>query len=273
MAYILAHERFGETAPRSATPMLIAHGLFGAGRNWMSLARRFAERREVATVDLRNHGASPWDEETGYAALGEDLLETADSLFGRPAILLGHSMGGKSSMAAALGAPGRVAGLIVADIAPIAYDDHDHGRYVAAMQAADLSTATRRGEIEPQLEEAIPELSLRAFILANLLFEDTPQGRRARWRVNLNALGAGMRDLVGWPASLEGLRYAGPSFFFHGANSHYVSPQGRATIERMFPGAEIDAMPGAGHWLHAEQPDAFFERVEEWLRKTRPGEG
>lgn len=265
MPLILASEQYGEAAPDGATPMLVAHGLFGAGRNWMTLAKRFAQNRAVATVDMRNHGASPWEAEMDYRAMGADLLHTAQHLFGRPAILLGHSMGGKASMAAALSAPDQVAALLVADIAPIAYPDHAHGRYVKAMCAADLSTATKRSEIEPQLQEAIPEPSLRAFILANLLFEDTPQGRRPRWRINLDVIGARMDDLTGWPEALDAARYAGPSFFLHGAASDYVAPDGRAKIERLFPQATIDNLPGAGHWLHAEKPDAFAERVEAWL--------
>ena len=266
MALKLAAERYESADAPEATPMLIAHGLFGSARNWTGLAKRFAEGRPVAVADMRNHGASPWSAETGYPAMGADLLETADSLFGRPALLLGHSMGGKAAMAAALQAPDRVAGLIVADIAPIAYPNHNHGDFIAAMRAADLSTATRRGEIEPQLVSAIPEAPLRAFILANLVFEQTSEGRRARWRLNLEALDAGMTELIGWPEALNGASYDGPSCFLHGGASDYVAAAGQAAIKRLFPKAAIEALPGAGHWLHAEQPDAFAAKVSDWLR-------
>ena len=268
MALPLAMERFGDP-DSGAAPLLIAHGLFGSARNWASLAKRFAAERAVAAVDLRNHGASPWDDRMDYPAMAEDLLAASSAAFGRPAVLLGHSMGGKAAMTAALTAPGEVAGLIVADIAPVAYPGHDHGAYVEAMRTADLSVATKRSEIDPQLAEAIPEPALRAFILANLVFEHTADGRRARWRVNLEAVGAGMRRVIGWPEELEGKRYSGPSLFFHGGASDYVGPEGRARIGTLFPAAEIKALDGAGHWMHAEQPDAFYNGVAAWLVENR----
>lgn len=267
MTLDLAYERYGEDPSRAdgPRPLLIAHGLFGSGRNWATLAKRFSAKRPVGAVDLRNHGSSPWNGLMDYAAMGEDLLAAADRLFGRAAILLGHSMGGKAAMAAALMAPDRVAGVIIADTAPIAYTHQEHGRYAAAMKAADLSAASKRSEIEPQLAQAIPDASLRAFILANLQFEQTDLGRRARWRVNLDAIITAMPDLVGWPAMFASARYAGSSLFLHGGASDYVTAEGRLAIERAFPAAEIQAVPGAGHWLHAEQPDAFFTKASAWL--------
>ncbi|MEL6317711.1 MAG: alpha/beta fold hydrolase, partial [Pseudomonadota bacterium] len=72
-----------ETARADAAPMIVAHGLFGSGRNWATLAKRFAETRRVVSVDLRNHGDSPWTEEMDYPSMGADLLETVDDLGGR----------------------------------------------------------------------------------------------------------------------------------------------------------------------------------------------
>ena len=43
-----------------ATPLLIAHGLFGSARNWNVIAKRLSTTRHVVVVDMRNHGASPW---------------------------------------------------------------------------------------------------------------------------------------------------------------------------------------------------------------------
>ena len=43
-------------------PILIAHGLFGSARNWGVIAKRLSDSRRVITVDMRNHGESPWIE-------------------------------------------------------------------------------------------------------------------------------------------------------------------------------------------------------------------
>ena len=59
--------------PASAPPLVVAHGLFGAARNWSSLAKRMARRRRVIAVDMRNHGESPWSDDASCAAMAADL--------------------------------------------------------------------------------------------------------------------------------------------------------------------------------------------------------
>ena len=102
----------------TGTPLIIAHGLFGSARNWGVIAKRLSDTRRVFTLDLRNHGASPWQDDHSYDALAEDLSEVITSI-GGPVDLLGHSMGGKAAMVAALSGAD-IRRLIVADIAPVA---------------------------------------------------------------------------------------------------------------------------------------------------------
>ena len=94
--------------------MLIAHGLFGSAANWRTAARRFGQDRPVFSVDMRNHGDSAWVDGMDYEAMARDLLLTLDRLVGKPAILLGHSMGGKAAMGAALLAPEKAAAAQIA---------------------------------------------------------------------------------------------------------------------------------------------------------------
>lgn len=257
-----------ETDDPQATPLVLAHGLFGQARNFGGLARRFAETRPAIAVDLRNHGDSPWDDAMDYPAMGGDLLRTIAAEADGRAVLLGHSMGGKAAMAAALSAPERVAGLIVADIAPVAYDDHDHAPLARAMRAVDLGGVTRRSEVEAQLSEAAPEAALRAFLMQNLAFETIEGERRARWRPNLAAIERAMPALLGWPDALADARYDGPTLVIHGGASDYVGQAADAPIAALFPAAERVVLDGAGHWLHAEQPEAFVDAVEAWLERN-----
>ncbi|MEM6906301.1 MAG: alpha/beta fold hydrolase [Pseudomonadota bacterium] len=240
-------------------PLVIAHGLYGSGRNFNSLAKRFAQGRRVILVDMRNHGESPWAPEMDYAAMGDDLAETIAGVGGR-AVVLGHSMGGKAAMGLALSHPERIAGLIVADIAPVPYT-HGHDQYIDAMRAVDLSAVSRRSDADPMLSDAIPEAMLRAFLLQNLVVE----GGRARWRINLDALAAALPDLLDWPTEWPEDAYEGPTLFLHGGGSDYVTAEMHPRIRGLFPDAEFQALPGAGHWLHAEQPDAFAAAVTAWL--------
>ncbi len=74
-----------------------------------------------------------------------------------------------------------------------------------------------------------------------------------------------MNTLTGYPEDLVGLTYGGPTHFLSGAASDYVREAHHARIRDLFPKAEIDSIPEAGHWVHAEQPAAFLERVRSIL--------
>jgi pimeloyl-ACP methyl ester carboxylesterase len=188
-----------------------------------------------------------------------DLADTIAEAGGR-ADVLGHSMGGKAAMALALTRPEAVRRLIVADIAPVAYD-HAHGDYVAAMRGVDLARVTRRSEAEPMLAAAIPSPALRAFILQSLAVEDG----RAFWRLNLDAIAAQMEEVLGFPADLPRAAFEGPALLLRGAASDYVAERTHAAIRARFSAATIEAVEGAGHWLHADRPEAFLAAVERFL--------
>ena len=245
----LAAQRLGD-----GPPLVVLHGLFGSGRNWGGHARALSERRAVHLLDLRNHGESPWHDEVGYAVMAADVAAYMDAQGIERAEILGHSMGGKTAMMLALAEPERVTALMVVDIAPVAYG-HSHEGHAEAMQALDLSSLTRRSDADAALAAAVPDPGERAFLLQNLVARDGAY----RWRANLDALRSGMAQLVGWPEPEPGAGYDGPTFFLAGADSNYVLPEHRSEILRLFPAAEIDHIDEAGHWVHAQQPQAFLE--------------
>ena len=249
---------FAETG--AGPPLVILHGLFGSSRNWASLARRLGETHRVFTLDLRNHGASPWAETMTYREMAADVAVFLAGHGLEGATVLGHSMGGKTAMLLALERGALVGRLIVVDIAPVAYG-HGHLPTIEAMQAVDLSAAARRGEVDRALQDAVPDPGLRGFLLHNLESEED----RLRWRINLAGLGDNMDTLIGYPDDLEGLGYGGPTLFLSGATSDYVQAGHHPRIRALFPAAEIDAIADAGHWVHAEQPQAFLARVRTFL--------
>lgn len=244
-------------APTGTPPLLIAHGLYGSARNWGVIARRLADRRDVIAVDMRNHGQSPHLASHSYPDLAGDLAEVI-AAHGGVADVLGHSMGGKAAMVLALGHPGLVRRLVVADIAPVAYA-HDQTRYIYAMRALDLAGLASRGEADARLAPLVPEAPLRAFLLQSLDLKAVP----VRWRLNLDVLEAEMHLIVGWP-QVTG-RFEGPALFLHGAESDYVGATHRPVIAALFPGARFARLAGAGHWLHADKPREFEETVRIFL--------
>jgi pimeloyl-ACP methyl ester carboxylesterase len=240
--------------------LLILHGLFGSARNWAGLAKRFAETRRVVAVDARNHGGSPWDDDMAYPAMAADLLEQIDTLGLTRPVVLGHSMGGKTAMYAALSRPEKIGALIVADMAPVAYR-HTHMPLVVAMRALDLARVRRRAEADAALAPVAPQQAMRDFLLQNLVFENG----RARWRLNLAAIAMHLPGLLGWDSPAPAAPFAGPALFVHGGRSAFVRPEYHETIRRLFPAARIETITGAGHWLHADRPAEFAVAVERFL--------
>ncbi len=237
--------------------LLIAHGLYGSARNWGVIAKRLSAARPVVAVDMRNHGDSPWFDTHGYKDMAGDLAEVIDHLGGAWDVL-GHSMGGKTAMALALMHPAKVRRLIVADIAPVAYD-HAQIQYIEAMKAVDLSRVERRSDAMEQLD-GVDDPQLRAFFLQSL---DVAQ---RRWRLNLDVLAQEMPEILSFPKFDS--RFDGPTLFLSGALSHYVDRAYRPEIKRLFPQAQFAKIPGAGHWLHAEKPREFEAAVHHFLENT-----
>lgn len=243
------------TGSDTGLPVLLVHGLFGQGRNLGAIARRLADTRRVVTVDLRNHGDSPHRDDNSYAALAGDLAELIEDLGGK-VDLAGHSMGGKASMVLAQTRPELLRKLAVLDIAPIAYA-HSQNHLIEAMQAMDLTGLDRRSTANHRLAERIEAPGLRAFLLQSLDLKTDP----ARWRLNLPVLHEQMCDLTGWPDDIPQQEFDGPALFVAGAESDYVDPAGEAAIRAYFPQGRIIRLKGAGHWLHADAPQAVADTL------------
>jgi pimeloyl-ACP methyl ester carboxylesterase len=98
----LYHERIASSGAAPARWLALTHGIYGAGSNWRSIARKLHERRPewgVVLVDLRQHGRSePGEPPHTIAACAEDLRALLVELGGVDA-LAGHSFGGKVALA------------------------------------------------------------------------------------------------------------------------------------------------------------------------------
>jgi esterase len=243
-------------------PLVLLHGLFGAGQNWGAIRRALAPRFRVLTPDLRNHGASPRAAEMSYAAMARDVAETLDAAGIGSATVLGHSMGGKAAMAFALAYPARVGRLIVADVAPVRYKPALRA-YVDAMRALPLRPGLARKDADTALAATIPEAGIRAFLLQNLRFEADPP----EWRLGLAELAAAMPAIEGIDLP-DGARFDGPVLVMAGERSDYIRPEHHALFRALFPHAGFVTVPGAGHWVHAENPAGFLALLEAFLAES-----
>lgn len=240
----------------TGTPFLILHGFLGMGDNWKTLGSRFAENGfEVHMIDQRNHGRSFHDNAFSYEVMAEDVKHYCDHHSLKKVVLLGHSMGGKTAMLFASKYPDLVEKLIVADIAPKQYPQH-HQDILKGLSSLDYKAMDSRGDADKQLKEYISNRGIRQFLLKNLyrIGQDD-----FALRINLPVLVENIEE-VG-KALPESAKYNGEVLFMRGERSGYIEDMDMLQIQNHFPKAKLVTIPKSGHWLHAENPDAFFEEV------------
>jgi len=242
------------------TPLLILHGFLGMSDNWKTLGRKYADNGfEVHLLDQRNHGRSFRSEEFDYPSLAADLLEYMNGRNIDKAMLIGHSMGGKTAMYFACTYPQRVSRLIVADIAPKHYPPH-HKQILDALDTLPLESLQSRAEADQALSEHIEDRGVRQFLLKNLYWVKPGV---LGLRINLEILKYKMEEIGA--ALPEHARYGGPVLFLRGGKSGYVTRGDLPLIYRHFPQATLETLEGAGHWLHAEKPEVFLQKSLEFL--------
>ncbi len=239
--------------------LVILHGLLGSADNWQTLGKRYAENFRVHLVDARNHGRSPHSSEHSYDLMVEDLLQYLDDNGISKAHLLGHSMGGKTVMNFAEKHPDRIAKLIVADIAPQAYTPH-HGPIFDALLETNPSQAQTREEVQSFLTSKLDhEPTLVPFLMKGLHREK--EGVYS-WRFNVETLADTLKSVT---EEVEISINTTPTLFIRGLKSNYVSDSELERIEQFYMQLETADIEGAGHWLHAEKPDEFYEITNEFL--------
>ncbi len=250
----------------SGPPLVVLHGLFGSSGNWRGIARELAASHSVFSVDLRNHGASPWADSMDYLEMSDDVLQLIERLgLDRPTVM-GHSMGGKTAMALALSHPARVGRLIVVDIAPLSYAD-TLTPFAEAMRSADVLAAASRTEVQRRLQNTVPDRGAVPFLMQNLVTRND----HFDWRLNLLGISTAMPQLCTFPSALLGSRFAGPVTVIAGEASDYVAQYDGASFRPMFTDVHVEVIEGAGHWVHADKPAAFLSSVRQALnRDARP---
>ncbi|TVP51458.1 MAG: alpha/beta fold hydrolase [Halomonas sp.] len=243
-----------------AAPLVVIHGLLGSADNWRSHLKVWQRSRRVIALDLRNHGRSPHAEGMRYATMVSDVLALLDKLSIERAHVLGHSMGGKVAISLARIAPERVASLIVADIAPVKYD-HGHDDVFAALERVREGQPKNRRDADALLAEHVDSRPTRLFLATNLVRNDE---NVMALRVGLAHIKSGYGDIIDVP---DGDRpYEGPTLILRGGDSHYVADDMLPAAREMLPRARVVTLKNAGHWLHADQPEAFQQAVDAFIQ-------
>jgi len=246
-------------------PMLILHGLYGSSDNWFTIGKKLSAHYEVYLIDQRNHGRSPHNADNSYNAMREDLHEFFRAHDIKKAVILGHSMGGKTAMSFSMKYQEMVSRLIIVDISPVDYNTSGnreitlHRTIISAMQQLDPQLVNSREEADMILSGAIPWKHIRQFLLKNLKRSHTG---KFMWALNIEAISANIETIASGiiPEGSE-MTMDIPALFIKGEKSDYIGEEDEYAIKKLFPMARIATIPGAGHWVHAEQPSLFLKEI------------
>ncbi|MDN7135427.1 alpha/beta fold hydrolase [Pseudidiomarina terrestris] len=252
---LVNYEIMGSKGPT----VLLIHGLFGDLDNLKRLGRELESDYRVVAMDCRNHGDSFHSETMTYAAMADDVKRLVDELGLQKISLVGHSMGGKLAMEFALTYPDLVQSLIVADVAPVAYDAR-HRHILDVLEAIELEQVSNRKEADAQLAEHIDDRGVRQFLLKNLQREN----EQYQWRLNLPVIDRCYSEIS---AGVRDGEFAGPVLFIKGGDSNYLTEAHRDAVTARFSDVDIKIIEGTGHWLHAEKPRIFNRLVRAFLEQ------
>lgn len=236
----------------SGSHLILIHGLFGMGSNLGMIAKALSEQFCVHSLDLRNHGYSPHADNMTIQLLSDDVKSYIAQQNIQQCAIIGHSLGGKVAMQLALDHPEIVRKIIIADIAPVDYEDK-HSTIINALSKLDIKHLKTRKSANEALSSDIPEDDVRQFLLMNLT-KSTEGGYQ--WRMNLAAIKDNYRHLrenVDKPIKPNPL----PALFIKGELSDYILPEHKDAIISRFPNASFKIIQGTNHWLHAEKPNIF----------------
>jgi esterase len=248
-------------------PLIILHGLYGSSDNWVTIAKKISNKFTVYLPDQRNHGHSPRSAVHDYDSMREDLFELAGDLKLEKFFLAGHSMGGKTAMSFALKWPEKLYGLLIADISPFLPETKtqtsisQHIEILNSILSIDLSKITTRREVESQLSARILAEEVKGLIMKNL---QRNTDNSFTWKINASSL---LNNLDGIMQGIErkeidNTQITGfPVFFLRGEYSDYLPENDFREIQRIFPAAEFIKVAGAGHWIHADNPEAVEESL------------
>jgi pimeloyl-ACP methyl ester carboxylesterase len=248
-----AQVRIFEYGASDATPIVFLHGLGGLLDDWR-FVERLGDKHRMIAPELPGYGASTGEElledMLDFALHGWDVLDAIGLTDARP-MLLGHSLGGMIAAEMACLAPHAVEKLVLVSPLGLWLDEHpivdafsllpyEFGEYL-------FYDSARAHMLLPGTSDLAEPEQLRDFFVAN--------SRR------LGTAGKMLFPIPNRRLSKRLYRLRAPTLVVWGAQDRYVPPVYAERWAALLPNAELVRIPGAGHMLPYEQPDALAQAV------------
>ena len=266
---VLAHTRVAAAGGEPQRWLLVLHGIFGAGRNWGTIARRLVDARPewgVVLVDLRMHGRSHgFPPPHTLAASAADVDALVEHLDLHAAAVLGHSFGGKVALMYAGRHGSELRQVWVMDSTPAVKPPAGSSwRMIEAVRALPPEFASRAEAVEGLVAQGFEE-GVAQWMAINL----EPADGRYRWRLDFAAMEEMLRDFFRtdlWPV-VEAPPAWAELHFVKATRSDTLDDEAAARVRaagersgRVF----LHELEG-GHWINADNPDAVVQLLVEKL--------
>ena len=240
--------------------LLLLHGFQSNAHTWDTFSAAMAATYHVFALDQRGHGDSGWAPASDYApaAFLRDIVHCIDTLQLAPALLVGHSMGGRHAAMIAADYPAKVRKLVIVDTAaelPPAL--------LARLTQQPASNEPPPPETFATFEEVIangmaqypltPEAELRHANYHNLF--RSPDGRW-HWRWDPQLLvrrgSLGQTDLYGYLQRIQC-----PTLLIRGEKSPLLTPEVAQKMLAALPNGRLHEIAAAAHTVNADNAAAF----------------
>lgn len=253
-----------------ATPAVFMHAGRLNAHSWDLICLALRGDYRCLAVDLPGHGDSQWAADGDYSAArcAEDLYGFANALGLKKFLLAGLSQGGIQSLAFAGRHSERLHGLVLLDIGPDANPagSERHRNSMAVFEPmASFEDFVRLGLRERPLRN---QEKLRFTLAQNV--RQRPDGKWA-WKYDTDhRLRQDPASVRADQRSLKPLvpRVACPVLVLRGERSDLLLREQAAALAAAFPDGRWAEIPGAGHFLHLDNPLALIAALRGFFAKA-----
>jgi pimeloyl-ACP methyl ester carboxylesterase len=253
---------FRRTGKAGGTPVLIVHGLSYFSWDWLGVAQALGAGREVIAMDMRGFGDSDWSAAQDYSvpSMAQDILAVLDHAGWERALLVGHSMGGRSATYAAAKHPARAAGLVLVDYTPenaaagTKRTTEIVGRTPEAFASVEEAMQYFGKDDRPRFEQYLRKVGNQYQVKRDPFFRD--QFKRLLEGGERPKLGVDMWGLIG--------EVRCPILSLRGTRSDMYAPETMQKMKAANARLEV-AEVEAGHNIAGENPGGFVKAMKSFL--------
>ncbi|MGE5595915.1 MAG: alpha/beta fold hydrolase [Hyphomicrobiales bacterium] len=265
---------YQEWGDENAPAIVMLHGFGVSGHMFDEFAERMQDRFRLIALDQRGHGDSSWSDEGDYSreAFVDDLEAFREALGLKTFLLIGHSMGGLNSVSYTVRYPDRVRALVLVDVGP-----------EAAKEGVDNIVRFTRGPDELEFDEFVemahrfnPRRSIEN--IRERMSHRLRQTENGKWTWKFDSrfrqpdsglrIGSNLSNDETWQLYRQ---VPVPTLLVRGSESDVLTQDVAERAAREMQRARLVVVPGAGHSVPGDNPDAFTAAVDSFLEDVAAG--